>query len=90
MCGRFTSKAEPKEIEKEFQVKINQDTLFNPRYNIAPTQSVSMKAIDEINQKFGKDTIRFASVKSESSWKIKQTRKSQSYTTNWNELLMAH
>ncbi len=46
-----------------------------------------MKAIDEINQKFGKDTVRFGSVKTEGSWKMKQTRKSQSYTTNWNELL---
>lgn len=46
-----------------------------------------MKAIDEINQKFGKDTVRFGSVKTEGRWKMKQTRKSQSYTTNWNELL---
>lgn len=46
-----------------------------------------MKALDEINQKFGKDTVRFASVKTEGNWKMKQTRKSLSYTTNWNELL---
>ena len=47
-----------------------------------------MKAIDEINRKFGKDTVRFGSVKIEGRWKMKQTRKSQSYTTNWNELLI--
>ncbi len=47
-----------------------------------------MKAIDEINQKFGKDTVRFGSVKTEGNWKMKQTRKSQSYTTNWDELLV--
>lgn len=47
-----------------------------------------MKAIDEINQKFGKDTVRFGSVKTEGRWKMKQTRKSQSYTTNWNEILV--
>jgi DNA polymerase V len=46
-----------------------------------------MKAIDELNQKFGKDTVRFGGVKIEGSWKMKQMRKSQSYTTNWNELL---
>lgn len=46
-----------------------------------------MKAIDEINRKFGKDTVRFGSVKTEGSWKMKQTRKSQSYTTDWNEIL---
>jgi DNA polymerase V len=47
-----------------------------------------MKALDEINKKFGKDTVRFGSVKTEGRWQMKQTRKSQSYTTNWNELLL--
>lgn len=46
-----------------------------------------MKAIDEINQKFGKDTVRFASVERNGAWKMKQIYKSPSYTTNWNELL---
>ena len=46
-----------------------------------------MKAFDEINRKFGKDTVRFGSVKTEGDWKMKQARKSRSYTTNWNELL---
>ncbi len=40
MCGRFTSKAKPKEIEKEFKISIPQDALFKPRYNIAPTQII--------------------------------------------------
>ena len=47
-----------------------------------------MKAIDEINQKFGKDTVRFASVKTEGDWKMKQTKKSPKYTTDWQELLI--
>jgi len=46
-----------------------------------------MKAVDAINQKFGKDTVRFGCIKTEGKWKMKQTRKSQSYTRNWNELL---
>jgi DNA polymerase V len=49
-----------------------------------------MKAVDEINQKFGKDTVRFASVLREGAWKMKQIYKSPSYTTNWNELLTVH
>jgi DNA polymerase V len=48
------------------------------------------KAIDEINQKFGKDTVRFAGVKTEGLWTMKQTRKSQRYTTDWQELLTVH
>lgn len=59
------------------------DERFQKQHNL-------MKALDEINQKFGKDTIRFASVKTEGNWKMKQTRKSQRYTTNWNELLTVH
>ena len=47
-----------------------------------------MKAVDEINQKFGKDTVRFGSVKTEAAWKMKQARKSPCYTTNWNELMV--
>ena len=40
MCGRFTNKAKPEQIEKEFKVgRINPD-IFEPRYNIAPTQSI--------------------------------------------------
>jgi len=49
-----------------------------------------MKAVDEINGKFGKDTVRFGSVRTNGSWKMKQTRKSQSYTTDWNELLVVN
>jgi DNA polymerase V len=49
-----------------------------------------MRAIDRINQKFGKDTLRFASVKTEGKWKTKATWKSPGYTTNWRELLVVH
>ena len=49
-----------------------------------------MKAIDEINQKFGKDTVRLASVKTSGNWSMKRARKSPGYTTNWNELLTVH
>lgn len=59
------------------------DERFQKQHNL-------MKAFDEINKKFGKDTIRFASVKTEGNWKMKQTRKSRRYTTNWNELLTVH
>lgn len=46
MCGRFVSKAEKKQIEKEFNVKIADGNLIAPRYNIAPTQMIA--AIAEI------------------------------------------
>jgi putative SOS response-associated peptidase YedK len=40
MCGRFTSKAKPEEVEKEFKVGRLNPKLFEPRFNIAPTQIV--------------------------------------------------
>lgn len=41
MCGRFTSKAKPEEIEKEFKVGKLNPKLFAPRFNIAPTQTIA-------------------------------------------------
>jgi DNA polymerase V len=49
-----------------------------------------IKAMDEINRKFGKDTVRFASVKTTGNWMMKRARKSPGYTTNWDELLTVH
>lgn len=40
MCGRYTNKAKKEEIEQEFAVNINQGVIFEPRYNIAPSQFV--------------------------------------------------
>lgn len=42
MCGRFTNKAKPEEIKKEFNVaRIDDSVEFEPRYNIAPSQMIS-------------------------------------------------
>ncbi|MEP6900995.1 MAG: SOS response-associated peptidase [Actinomycetota bacterium] len=41
MCGRFTSKAKPEQIEKEFKVGKLNPKLFEPRFNIAPTQIIN-------------------------------------------------
>lgn len=46
MCGRFVSKAEKKQIEKEFDAQIADGNLTAPRYNIALTQTIA--AIAEI------------------------------------------
>ena len=41
MCGRFSNDAKPKQVEKEFEVKVSDKKLFKPRYNIAPTQTIA-------------------------------------------------
>lgn len=40
MCGRFVQKANPKEIENEFKIGKVNPKLFEPRFNIAPTQMI--------------------------------------------------
>jgi len=48
-----------------------------------------MKAIDEINKKFGRDTIRLA-VAEKGKWQMKSERRSPRYTTNLNELMIVN
>lgn len=45
------------------------------------------KAIDEINRRHGRDTIRFGLARADGSWKTKSMRRSQNYTTNLMEVL---
>jgi putative SOS response-associated peptidase YedK len=40
MCGRFASNAKPKDVEKEFKLGRLNPNLFEPRFNIAPTQLI--------------------------------------------------
>ncbi|MDR4507388.1 MAG: Y-family DNA polymerase [Candidatus Brocadiaceae bacterium] len=49
--------------------------------------NILMKTIDGINKKWGRDSIRLATEGIKQPWKMKRTRLSQRYTTNWNELL---
>ena len=40
MCGRFTSRATPKQVKKEFKAAVENPAILTPRYNIAPTQMI--------------------------------------------------
>ncbi len=42
MCGRFTNRAKPKQIKAEFKVGNKNSILFQPRYNIAPSQMIDV------------------------------------------------
>lgn len=46
-----------------------------------------MQAMDAINRKMGRATLRLASEGRQQPWQMKQMRKSPSYTTNWKDLL---
>ncbi|OIR12519.1 DNA polymerase V subunit UmuC [mine drainage metagenome] len=46
-----------------------------------------MSAMDGINRKMGKESIKLASEGFKRPWKMKQGNKSPSYTTKWSEVL---
>jgi DNA polymerase V len=59
-----------------------------------PTKTIGhsqlSQAIDAINIKFDKHSIRLATQSNNPIWGMKQSKKSQSFTTSWNELLVVN
>lgn len=45
-----------------------------------------MAALDVINARFGRDTVRLAACGIEQAWRMKQAARSPRYTTSWEEL----
>lgn len=59
-------------------------------FSLVPFSSKSgklMLAMDAINKKMGKESIKLASEGFKRPWKMKQENKSQHYTTDWSELI---
>jgi DNA polymerase V len=46
-----------------------------------------MKAMDSINRKMGKDSIKLASEGFKKPWKMRQDNKSPPYTTDWQHII---
>ncbi len=44
--------------------------------------------VDSLNRKLGQNTVRYASMGLNQTWKMRQQRKSPCYTTQWDELLV--
>ena len=53
----------------------------------SPKSAALMTAMDSINKKMGKESIKLASEGFKRPWKMKQDSKSLSYTSNWDELM---
>jgi DNA polymerase V len=47
----------------------------------------TMQIMDALNIKYGRNTLKFASLGNKCEWKLKQENLSPKYTTDWNELL---
>ena len=64
----------------------NQIDLFTDNSPTAPDET--MMIVDHINKRFGRNAIKLASSGFSREWHMKQSFKSQSFTTSWNELLV--
>ena len=62
--------------------------LFYTSRNLAGHMQI-MKALDEINTVWGRDTIKYASSGIKKPWAMKRRMVSPRYTTNWDELPVA-
>ncbi|WP_460531138.1 DUF4113 domain-containing protein [Chitinimonas naiadis] len=67
---------------------MRQTTLFEVEAELSRRTRL-MATVDSINQEFGRGTIRLASSGTGEAWKMRQSRKSPSWTTNWRELPQA-
>jgi len=52
----------------------------------APRDEALMLALDQINAKWGRDSLAYAAAGLGRAWKMRQARKSPRYNTSWNEL----
>ena len=66
-----------------------QDDLFSTISTGTKTGRL-MEVIDQVNDRMGTGTIRLASEGIKQSWSMRRERKSQNYTTDWDELLCVH
>ncbi|MFN4144934.1 MAG: Y-family DNA polymerase [Runella sp.] len=71
------------DISPQNQVQLS--IFENCRFEI---ESKAMEALDKLNQKMGRDTVRVLAQGFDRSWHLKQERRTRRYTTNWNELLV--
>jgi DNA polymerase V len=62
-----------------------QEDLFSGVKTNAKSDAL-MKAMDSINSKMGRESIKIASEGFKRPWKMKQGNKSPNYTTQWNEI----
>lgn len=51
-------------------------------------QKLLMQEIDALNHKWGSGTVKFAAQGTERAWQSKKEKKSQAFTTKWDELLV--
>jgi DNA polymerase V len=65
---------------------VAQSSLFDDETSPRQTEQL-MATLDQINRRYGKSTVRYASEMLSQRWHMRQQYKSPSYTTQWAERL---
>lgn len=71
----------------DFTSSNSQQLTLTASHGQTPERKKINTIIDTINQKWGQQTIRFAAEGIKKGWKMNQTKKSQAFTTRWDEML---
>lgn len=64
-----------------------QTSLFQS--TLDPRAALKMQALDALNERFGRGTIRSASCGTTKSWAMRSGARSPRFTTQWDELPVA-
>jgi DNA polymerase V len=67
-------------------VSIQIDLLGEVNVAQSDTSKLRMQAVDELNDRYGKNTVRFAAENLSDSWKPRKHLSSPRYTSSWDEL----
>ena len=69
--------------------KATQLSLFSKDQPLHPQKKALEAAMDQLNRKMGKDTVRYGITGMERKWTMRSDHRSNRFTTNWNELPIA-
>ncbi|MCF8029590.1 MAG: Y-family DNA polymerase [Desulfohalobiaceae bacterium] len=61
-------------------------SLMDPDPGLRESKKGLMGAVDRINSRYGRDTIRFASAGTERGWEMRREKMSREFTTRWKDL----
>ena len=68
--------------------RFTQKSLFDKGFYDSKKKKL-MKTIDQINQEWGRHTMTYAAMGIKQEWQMKQSKRSNRYTTKWDELVVA-
>ena len=62
-------------------------SIFPQKNHYSSQQQALMHAVDQLNQRFGRGSVRWAGEGLKQNWQMRQSRRSPRYTTRWQEVL---